>query len=142
MFDELLAGGATSLLNLIIHAIVMGIVLKMLLGMSRRESSTPQVLQYAVVIVTVGCLLFAAHFLEILLWAYAYAAVGAAPSGTNLAYFAFGNYTTLGYGNVLPLDHWRLLAPMTALNGLMLIGWSTALIFVILRQAVPATEKR
>jgi hypothetical protein len=31
---------------------------------------------------------------------------------------------------------------MTALNGLMLIGWSTALIFVILRQAVPATEKR
>jgi chromate transport protein ChrA len=84
MFDELLAGGATSLLNLIIHAIVMGIVLKMLLGMSRRESSTPQVLQYAVVIVTVGCLLFAAHFLEILLWAYAYAAVGAAPSGTNL----------------------------------------------------------
>ena len=142
MFDELLAGGATSLLNLIIHAIVMGIVLKMLLGMSRRESSTPQVLQYAVVIVTVGCLLFVAHFLEILLWAYAYAAVGAAPSGTNLVYFAFGNYTTLGYGNVLPLDHWRLLAPMTALNGLMLIGWSTALIFVILRQAVPATEKR
>lgn len=77
-----------------------------------------------------------------MLWAYAYAAVGAAPSGTDLVYFAFGNYTTLGYGNVLPLDHWRLLAPMTALNGLMLIGWSTALIFVILRQAVPATEKR
>ena len=118
MFDELLAGGATSLLNLIIHA------------------------QYTVVIVAVGCLLFAVHFLEILLWAYAYAAVGAAPSGTDLVYFAFGNYTTLGYGNVLPLDHWRLLAQMTALNGLMLIGWSTALIFVILRQAVPATEKR
>ena len=101
-----------------------------------------RVLQYTVVIVAVGCLLFAVHFLEILLWAYAYAAVGAAPSGTDLVYFAFGNYTTLGYGNVLPLDHWRLLAPMTALNGLMLIGWSTALIFVILRQAVPATEKR
>jgi Ion channel len=139
MFDQLLAGGATSLLNLIIHAIVIGIVLEMLLGMSRRDSPTPQVLQY---IVAVGCLLYAAHFLEILLWAYAYAAGGAAPSGTDLVYFAFGNYTTLGYGNVLPLDHWRLLAPMTALNGLMLIGWSTALIFVILRQAVPAREKR
>src|SRR6478672_5927210 len=81
MFDQLLAGGATSLLNLIIHAIVMGIVLEMLLGMSRRDSPTPQVLQYTVVIVAVGCLLYAAPFLE---RAYAYAAVGAAPSGTDL----------------------------------------------------------
>ena len=29
-------------------------------------------------------------------------------------------------------EQWRLLAPMTALNGIMLIGWSTALIFAIL----------
>jgi hypothetical protein len=86
--------------------------------------------------------LFAAHFAEVLLWAYTYAAVGAAPPGTDLVYFAFGNYTTLGYGDVLPLDHWRVLAPMTALNGIMLIGWSTALIFAILRRAVPDIEQR
>ena len=75
-------------------------------------------------------------------WAYTYAAVGAAPPGTDLIYFAFGNYTPLGDGGVLPIDHWRLLAPMTARNGLMLIGWSTALVFAILRQAVPTMRKR
>jgi len=43
--------------------------------------------------------------------------------------------TTLGYGDVLPLPHWHLLGPMTALNGIMLIGWSTALIIEILRRS-------
>jgi hypothetical protein len=95
-------------------------------------------LVYTVIIVTTGSVLFAAHFAEVLLWAYTYAAVGAAPPGTDLVYFAFGNYTTLGYGDVLPLEHWRVLAPMTAL----LIGWSTALIFAILRRAVPDIEQR
>lgn len=31
-------------------------------------------------------------------------------------------------------QEWQLLAPMTALNGFMLIGWSTALIIEILRR--------
>ncbi|MGB3021189.1 MAG: potassium channel family protein, partial [Methyloceanibacter sp.] len=61
--------------------------------------------------------------------------------GTELVYFAFSNYTTLGYGEVLPVAGWRLLAPMTALNGILLIGWSTALIYAILRRAVPASPQ-
>lgn len=63
-----------------------------------------------------------------------YDLVGAAPPGKDLFYFAFGNYTTLGYGDILPVEHWHTLAPMTALNGIMLIGWSTALIFEVLRR--------
>jgi hypothetical protein len=31
---------------------------------------------------------------------------------------------------------------MTALNGIMLIAWSAALIFAILRRAVPDVERR
>jgi Ion channel len=36
------------------------------------------------------------------------------------------NYTTLGYGEVTPVARWRLLGPMTAMNGVLLFGWSTA----------------
>ncbi|HEU0017393.1 MAG TPA: potassium channel family protein [Methyloceanibacter sp.] len=142
MVDQILAGGATSLVNLVIHALVMGVLIKLLLKLSDRATGASPFLAYPVIIVATGSVLFAAHFAEVLLWAYTYAAVGAAPPGTDLVYFAFGNYTTLGYGDVLPLEHWRVLAPMTALNGIMLIGWSTALIFAILRRAVPNIEKR
>jgi hypothetical protein len=50
--------------------------------------------------------------------------------------FAFVNYTTLGYGNVVPVERWRLLGPMTAMNGVLMFGWSTAVIFEVLRRAM------
>jgi hypothetical protein len=46
------------------------------------------------------------------------------------------NYTTLGYGDVTPVARWRLLGPMTAMNGVLLFGWSTAVIFEVLRRTV------
>ena len=49
--------------------------------------------------------------------------------------FAFENYTALGYGDALPIDGSRLLGPIMALNGLLLIGWSVAIIFEVMRMA-------
>ena len=49
--------------------------------------------------------------------------------------FAFENYTALGYGDALPVDGNRLIGPITALNGLLLIGWSIAVIFEVMRMA-------
>jgi hypothetical protein len=59
-----------------------------------------------------------------------------APEGAELVYFAFVNYTTLGYGDIVPVERWRLLGPMTAMNGVLLFGWSTAVIFEVLRKAM------
>ena len=80
--------------------------------------------------------LMVAHFAEVLVWALMYAIVGAAPAGTDLVYFAFVNYTTLGYGDVTPVERWHLLGPMTAMNGVLLFGWSTAVIFEALRNVL------
>jgi len=41
------------------------------------------------------------HAIEVVVWSWAYSVVSAAPAGTNLVYFAFVNYTTLGYGDVV-----------------------------------------
>ena len=80
--------------------------------------------------------LMAAHIAEVVVWALAYTMVGAAPAGTDLIYFAFVNYTTLGYGDVTPVERWHLLGPMTAMNGVLLFGWSTAVIFAVLRSTM------
>ena len=52
----------------------------------------------------------------------------------DLAYFAFVNYATLGYGDITPVEPGRLLGPITAMNGMLLFGWSTAVIFEMLRR--------
>jgi hypothetical protein len=134
MLDPILVGGATSLVNLVIHAVLLAGVTRTVRRLSLSDQAVPAVLQYTLLIVATGTLLVAGHFAEVVVWAHAYNWVGAAPPGTDLVYFAFGNYTTLGYGDVLPLPHWHLLGPMTALNGIMLIGWSTALIIEVLRR--------
>ena len=57
-------------------------------------------------------------------------------------YFALVNYTTLGYGDVTPMARWRLLGPMTAMDGVLLFGWSTAVIFQVLRRREGASWVR
>jgi hypothetical protein len=89
----------------------------------------------AVMVATVSVLM-GAHASEVIVWSLAYATVGAAPKGADLVYFAFVNYTTLGYGDVVPVERWRLLGPMTAMNGVLLFGWSTAVIFQVLWTAM------
>ena len=55
--------------------------------------------------------------------------------------FAFENYTALGYGDSVPAEDKRLLGPITALNGLLLIGWSVAILFEVMRvEAAPASS--
>jgi hypothetical protein len=66
--------------------------------------------------------------------------VRVAPPGTDFIYFAFVNYTTLGYGDVTPIERWHLLGPMTAMNGVLLFGWSTAVIFAVLRNTMMTNQ--
>ena len=93
----------------------------------------------AVVIPTVSVLM-AAHTSEVLVWSVAYGLVGAGPAASNLLYFTFVNYTTLGYGDVVTIERWRLIGPMTAKSRVLLFGWSTAVIFEALRKAMDATN--
>ena len=72
------------------------------------------------------------HFAEVGFWAAGMAWVGAAGPEEGPLYFAFVSYTTLGYGDVIATRGWRLLGPAAAMNGVLLFGWSTAVIFHVL----------
>ena len=135
MLRQFLVSIAVSGCNIAIHAIVMAAVLWTARLADQRATARQSLRLVAVMIATVSVLM-TAHIAEVVVWSLAYMMVGAAPPGTDLFYFAFVNYTTLGYGDVIPLERWRLLAPMTAMNGVLLFGWSTAVIFEVLRKAM------
>jgi hypothetical protein len=135
MLDQLLVGAAISACNITIHALVMTLVVRVAQVMAERRVARSSSWLASVMIVVV-LVLMGAHTAEVMLWALAYRIVDAAPAGTGLVYFAFVNYTTLGYGDVVPVPHWQLLGPITAMNGVLLFGWSTAVIFEVLRRAM------
>ena len=133
MLRQLLVSIAISVCNIAIHAVVMEAVLRAARAASERATSHQSLQLIAVMTATVSVLM-AAHIAEVIVWSLGYAMVDAAPSGTDLVYFAFVNYTTLGYGDITPVPRWHLIGPMTAMNGVLLFGWSTAVIFSVLQK--------
>jgi len=135
MVLQFLVGGIVSVINIMIHALVTVGAVGIARSAGLRLTARPR-LDLMVVMVGTAVALMAAHTLEVFVWALAYAIVGAAPAGSDLLYFAFVNYTTLGYGDITPVQVWRLIGPMTAMNGILMFGWSTAVLFEVLRKTL------
>jgi hypothetical protein len=135
MLRQCLLGAAVSVCNIAIHALVTVIVIRVA-RIAAEMATSHQSLRLVAVMIAAVSTLMVAHFGEVLVWSLTYALAGAAPADTDLVYFAFVNYTTLGYGDVTPVPRWRLLGPMTAMNGVLLFGWSTAVIFEVLRKTL------
>lgn len=140
MLRQFLVGGGASLVNITIHAVVMTMVVGVAKIASTNKIQHPTLFLLAIMIPTVSVLM-ATHALEVIVWSLTYSMVDAAPADSDLVYFAFVNYTTLGYGDIVPVARWRLLGPMTAMNGVLLFGWSTAVIFEVLRKALALQQQ-
>jgi len=52
-------------------------------------------------------------------------------------YFSVVTYTSLGFGDQVPVSHARLIAGVEALNGLLLIGWSASFTYLAMERYWP-----
>ena len=138
MLRQYLVGAAASMCSIAIHALVMVSVIKVT-RIVDEFATTHQTFRLITVMIAAVTVLMIAHLAEVLVWSLTYAIFGVAPQGSDIVYFAFVNYTTLGYGDVTPVERWHLLGPMTAMNGVLLFGWSTAVIFEVLRMTLLAS---
>ncbi len=78
------------------------------------------------------------HLTQTLIWASAYRILP--ETSTEFSnfleawYFSIVTFTTLGYGDIILHGKWRLLSGIEAINGIMLIGWSTAMMYSLIQQ--------
>ena len=71
-------------------------------------------------------LMFFLSLLEIAVWAGVYLMVGTIEKIETALYFSMVTFTTLGYGDVLLDERWRLMAAIEAANGIIIFGLTTA----------------
>jgi hypothetical protein len=77
--------------------------------------------------------LFLATIIEVWSWAMLYRVLGALAPLEKAIYFSTVTFTTLGYGDITLDETWRLLSSFEAANGLLMFGWSTALVFAAVK---------
>ena len=135
MWKQLFLGGIVSLANFGIHALMTGIIILLTRRTAKRTGHLHVFLRVIALLTVTMVALMCAHVVEIAVWSLAYTLSGATPAGMGSFEFAFENYTALGYGSPLPDENHRLIGPISALNGLLLIGWSVAIIFEVMRMA-------
>ncbi len=136
---QFLVGMLVCLINIGLHALVTVVAVGIARSAGLRPTTRPRSHLMGVMMAT-AVVLMVAHTLEVLVWAATYGIVGAAAAEQGLLYFAFVNYTTLGYGDVTPVREWRLIGPLTAMNGVLLFGWSAAVLFEVLRKVLDHLE--
>lgn len=78
--------------------------------------------------------LLVTHFVEVSLWAAVYGWWETLPDFSTAVYYSLTSYTTVGYGDVILPDASRLLGPIEALVGVLMMGWSTAIIVTIVHR--------
>jgi hypothetical protein len=130
---ELAVGIAVSLINIAVHAVIMSLLSWAAHRTSLVTAAARARVRLVLVMWVAVSILMAAHLIEVSVWATSYRWLGVTPEGVDSFYFAFVNYTTLGYGDILPVKQWRLLGPLAAMNGMLLFGWSVAVIYDVMR---------
>jgi hypothetical protein len=82
------------------------------------------------VLVQLFAVLLLLHLMQVSLWALLYWWRIGWDFNTAL-YFSTVTYATIGYGDVVPPTQWRLVAVTEGLTGVLMLGWSSALVFAV-----------
>lgn len=88
------------------------------------------------ILVSTAIIVVFLHAVEIIIWAAAYQSILPAhelATFEEAVYFSFVTFTTLGYGDITLTEGYRLLSGIEALNGIILVGWTTAMIFSVVQ---------
>lgn len=81
------------------------------------------------------------HTLEIVEYAWLYTLVGALPDFATALHYSADTYSTIGGLEIRLASTWRLIGSFEGVNGMVLIGWSTAFLFAAWRDILRPPER-
>lgn len=129
MLWEILIACVLVAATVVVHAGGLSVLLRSL--MKSRAAPPTQTWPIVWLLISVTLLLLLIHAAEISIWASCYLWAGCLPDVESAFYFSGVTYTTLGYGDVVLVKPWRMLAPLEGLTGILMCGLSAGLFFAV-----------
>jgi len=126
MLYQLTLGSVVICLTIIVEGLFIAAATTVLPHMSRWLSTGPKHLKSAMTIIAATLWLLLAHTIAVWMWAIVFLWLGTFDTLEPALYFSIVSFTTLGFGDIILPVETRLLSGMSAANGLIVIGLSTA----------------
>lgn len=134
MIIQLLLALALAGLTVAIHAIGTVRVVVPLAGSWSKWKGDLASARTILMLTRVVAALLILHLMEMGIWAAAFRASGVMPTFEASLYYSLESYTTVGYGDVVPHQPWRLVGPIEAGVGILMFGWSTGIIVAVIQR--------
>ena len=142
MLIELIVAVALAFLCLLLHVVGILLMSEWVLNRRDRLEETRGSISFGVILLVLFSLIMLLHLTEASRWAAFYYKRGLFVDLETSLYFSLGSYTTIGFGDVLLPQRWRLLAGIEAIAGVLLCGVSTAFIFAVMTGMVQMRLRR
>jgi hypothetical protein len=135
MFAELALSTVMVVLTVAIHAAGLFALTRLMRLEDRKEALThvhPMSLHgfAATLFAILG--IFVLHGMEIWLYAFLYTFLGAVETLRDAVYFSTITYGAIGYSDEKMAEQWHLVSAIEGINGIVLIGWSTAFFVTVI----------
>ena len=120
----------TMVICLLLQILLLVVVLRMY---SRRIKPVNELtISYSLLIISViMIILVVGNLAQIIIWGYLFLLLGEFELLSQAVYHSAVNFTTLGYGDIVMSAQYRLLGPLEAINGVLMIGVSTAVLMAV-----------
>jgi|SRR5215470_1497697 len=129
MLRELVLAFAVVAVCVVLHTTTMVIFTEWLLQRRPTIEKRPGLISQALLLIFIFLVIIILHLVETGIWALFFFRRELFVDFETSLYFSIVSYTTIGYGDVVLPQTWRLLGGIEGLSGVLLCGLSTAFLF-------------
>lgn len=101
--------------------------------------NNPSFMSSLAVVIGVMLLLVIGNLSQVAIWALLFVFLGEFQHFYDAFYHSAVNFATLGYGDIVMSDQYKLLGPLEAINGVLMIGASTAALMASFQDSMKKT---
>jgi voltage-gated potassium channel Kch len=126
MLSNLLTSLPAMLLCLMLEAVFVAVSLRQYVRIRDRTPESHAILHNVGVLSAVMLVMLVGNVIQMAIWATLFMIIGEFDQFAKALYFSSVTFATLGYGDVVLSEQWRLLSGIEAANGILMFGVSTA----------------
>jgi voltage-gated potassium channel Kch len=130
MLSNFIYGISLIILTSVIHTITTKTVFDIINKKAKVNTPLRRVIHVDIIVL----MIILASLIEASIWAISYLHLSAMNTFEEALYFSLVTFTTLGYGDIVLGEEFRLLGAFEAANGVIIFGWSTAIVVSTLQK--------